>query len=237
MKNDVPLNEYVLITNELMNACSTWVEIDQVAWEKPNKGNGDYDFGSIKYCYLSLAPLEPHIPQPTIEDYAPDPKMSQVLSVESNLNSPIELVFDVVSDVNAKHLWVLHVSGSDKTNGKIIKNGSTHRCIMSGDESDPFLTSHSFDVSKDLITWTDTNHTLNANQVFTLRRIGNRLTRITLTVFQRQNIIQKILFTLFKKKGFVQFFAGSLEKLAEYCKTLESTGSKHPASVLLEPAS
>ncbi len=236
MKNDIPLEEYVLITHQLINACSTWVEIDQVAWEAPSQGNGSYDFGDIKYCYLSLAPLESHIPQPTIEDYAPDPKMSKILSVESMINAPIELVFDVVSDAHSKHLWLLHVKASDKTNGNITKNGSTHRCIMNEDESDPFLTSHSFKITKDLITWTDTNHTWNFNLVITLQRIGNRLTRMNLTVLQRQNPIKKIFYNLFKKKGFIQFYTGSLEKLNEYCKDLQKKEQKHSAGILLEPA-
>jgi hypothetical protein len=235
MKNDISLKEYVLITNQLINACSSWVEIEQVAWEKPSKGHGNYDFGDIKYCYLSLAPLESHIPQPTIEDYA-QPKMSKILSVESVINAPIELVFDIVSDINAKHLWMLHVKASDKTNGKIAKNGSTHRCIMNGDENDPFFTSHSFKITRDLITWTDTNHTWKSNLVITLRRIGNRLTRINLTVLQRQNPIKKILYNLFKKKGFVQFYSGSLKKLNEYCLDLEKDGQGHSSGILLEPA-
>jgi hypothetical protein len=235
MKNDIPLKEYVLITHQLLNACSSWVEIEQVAWETPVQGTGDYEFGTVKYCYLSLAPLESHIPQPTIEDYAL-PKMTKNLSVESVINAPIELVFDVVSDVNAKHLWVANVKDSDKTNGKITKNGSTHRCIMNGDENDPFFTSHSFKISRDLITWTDTNHTWNFNLVITLRRIGNRITRINLTVLQRQNPIKKIYYNLFKKKGFVQFFNSSLKNLNEYCQDLESEGRGHSSGILLEPA-
>jgi len=236
MKNEIPLEEYVLITHQLINACSSWVEIDQVAWEKPSQGNGSYDFGSIKYCYLSLAPLESHIPQSTIEDYVPDLRMSKALSVESVINAPIELVFDVVSDTHSKHLWLLHVKDSDKTNGMITKNGSTHRCIMNGDENDPFFTSHSFKVNRDLITWIDTNHTWKFDLVFTIRRIGNSLTRINLSVFQRQNLIRKIRFNLFKKKGFVQFYSGSLKKLNEYCQNLEKDGQGHSSGILLEPA-
>jgi len=236
MKNEIPLEEYVLITHQLINACSSWVEIDQVAWEKPSQGNGSYDFGSIKYCYLSLAPLESHIPQSTIEDYVPDLRMSKALSVESVINAPIELVFDVVSDAHSKHLWLLHVKDSDKTNGMITKNGSTHRCIMNGDENDPFFTSHSFKVNRDLITWIDTNHTWKFDLVFTIRRIGNSLTRINLSVFQRQNLIRKIRFNLFKKKGFVQFYSGSLKKLNEYCQNLEKDGQGHSSGILLEPA-
>jgi len=236
MKNDISLKEYVLITNQLINACSSWVEIEQVAWEKPSKGHGDYDFGAIKYCYLSLAPLESHIPQPTIEDYVLDPKMSKALSVESVINAPIESVFDVVSDTHAKHLWVLHVTGSDKTNSKITKNSSTHRCIMNGDENDPFFTSRGFKITKDLITWIDTNHTGKFDLVITLQRIGNRLTRINLTVMHKQNLIKKVLYNLFKRKGFVQFFSGSLEKLSKYCQELEREGRGHSSGILLEPA-
>ena len=236
MKNDILLKEYVLITHQLLEACSTWIEIDQVAWEVPTQGNGNYDFGTVKYCYLSLAPLESHIPQPTIEDYAPNPKMNKILSVESVINAPIELTFDVVSDAHAKHLWILHVTGSDKTNSKITRNGSTHRCIMNGDETDPFLTSRGFKITKDYITWIDTNHAEESDLVITLRRIGNRLTRINLTVMQRQNLFKKILYNLFKKKGFVQFFSGSLKKLNEYCQRLEKEGKRHSSGILLEPA-
>jgi len=236
MKNEISLKEYVLITHQLINTCSSWVEIDQVAWEKPSHGNGSYDFGSIKYCYLSLAPLESHIPQSTIEDYVPDPKMSKALSVESVINAPIELVFDVVSDTHSKHLWLLHVKDSDKTNGMIARNGSTHRCIMNDDENDPFFTSHGFKINRDLITWIDTNHTWKFDLVFTIRRIGNSLTRVNLAVFQRQNPIRKIRFNLFKKKGFVQFYSGSLKKLNEYCQDLEKEGREHSSGILLEPA-
>ncbi len=235
MKNDISLKEYVLITHQLLNACSSWVEINQVAWETPSQGGGDYDFGAIKYCYLSLTPLGSYIPEPTIEDYA-HPKMSTNLSVESMIHAPIELVFDVVSDAHAKHLWVSHVKGSDKTNGKITKNGSTHRCVMNGDENDPFLTSHSFDISKDLITWTDTNHVDKSNMFVTLLRIGSHQTKVNLTVFQRQNPIKKIFYNLFKKKGAVQFFSGSLKKLNEYCLNLEKEGRGHSSGILLEPA-
>ncbi len=236
MKNDISLKEYVLITHQLINACSTWIEIDHIAWEKPNQGNGKYDFGNIKYCYLSLAPLESHIPQPTIENYTSDSKMSKILSVESVINAPIELVFDVVSDTHAKHLWVLHVKGSDKTNGKITKNGSTHRCVMNGDENDPFLTSRNFEISKDLITWIDTNHTAKSDLLITLRRIGNRLTRVNLTVLQKKNPIKKTFYNLFKKKSFVQFYGSSLAKLNEYCQGLVKEGSSHSSGILLKPA-
>ncbi|MBO3699096.1 DUF2652 domain-containing protein [Roseivirga sp. E12] len=235
MKNDISLREYVLITNQVLDECSTWVDIEQVAWDKPTMGNENYDFGNVKYCYIALQALKSHVPEPTIEDFAL-PKAHKVLSVESVINAPMDVVFDVISDTHSKHLWLLDVKASDRTNGNITKNGSTHRCVMNGDESDPFLTSHSFEINKDLITWTDTNHTANFNLVISLQRIGNRLTRTNLTVLQKQNPIKRILYNMFKKDRFAQFYGGSLKKLDEYCLGLEKKGEKHSSGILLEPA-
>jgi len=235
MKNDIALKEYVLITNQVLDQCSTWVDIEQVSWDKPSIGNGSYDFGEIKYCYIALQALKSHVPEPTVEDFAL-PKTNKVLSVETIINASIERVFDVISDTHAKHLWVINVKASDKTNGNITKNGSTHRCVMNGDDSDPFLTSHSLNVNKDLITWTDTNHAAKFNVVFSLQRIGNRLTRTNLTILQKQNPLQRIYYNLFKKKMFAQFYGGSLENLNKYCKQLEEEGKNHSSGILLEPA-
>lgn len=236
MKNEISLTEYVLITNQVLDQCSTWVDIEQVAWDKPSMGNGSYDFGEVKYCYIALEALKPHIPEPTTEDFAL-PRMNKVLSVESVISAPIELVFDVISDTHAKHHWVLGVKASDKTNGNITKNGSTHRCVMNEDENDPFLTSHSFQINRDLITWTDTNHIGQFNLVISLQRIGDRLTRTNLTVLQKQNPIKRILYNLLRKKGFAQFYEGSLKKLDEYCMSLQKEGKQHTAGILLEPTS
>ncbi len=235
MKNDIDLKEYVLITNQVIDECSSWVNIEQVAWDKPNLGNGTYDFGEVKYCYLPLEALKAHIPEPTIEDYTP-PSMNKILSVESVINASIDKVFDIVSDAHGKHLWMVHVKSSDRTNGNITKIGSTHRCVMNEDESDPFLTSHSFDINKDLITWTDTNHTAKFNLVITLQRIGNQLTRTNLTVIKKQNPIQKILYRFFKKKVHLGFFNGSLEKLNNYCLEIGKDDSLYSPGILLEPA-
>ncbi|UKM65937.1 DUF2652 domain-containing protein [Flavobacteriaceae bacterium GSB9] len=237
LKNNISMNEYVLITDQLIQSCSTWVDIGQVAWETPSHGKGTYDFGDIKYCFLSLAPLESHIPKPTIDDYAPEPNMKQILSVGSVINAPLELVFNVVSDPEAKHLWVQQVKGSDKTNGKIVKNGTTHRCIMNGDEKDPFFTSHSFKITKDFITWIDTNHTFNADMVVSLKRLGKDETKTHITVLKKLNPIKKLLYNLFMKKSFTQFYIASLNKLNTYCIDLKKRGEKHPAGILLEPRS
>ncbi|MDX1410185.1 MAG: DUF2652 domain-containing protein, partial [Saprospiraceae bacterium] len=69
MKNDIDDEEYVLITHELLNACESWVDLNQAAWSDPQEGKGEYDYGTTHYCHLPLQPLMGRVPEPRIEDF------------------------------------------------------------------------------------------------------------------------------------------------------------------------
>lgn len=235
MKNKIDLDEYVLITHQLLNACFSWVEIKQIAWKDPSEGEEHYDFGSVKYCYLSMESLSAHIPSPTIEDFALS-NTSKSLEVEAVIKAPMEMVFDIVSDTRAKHLWMVGVTGTDQLNSKITQNGSAHRCILNEDGSGLFFISHDFDIGRDLITWTDTNPIDKYSLVFTFRRIGSQLTRVTLTKLAKLNFLKRLLYRFFQKKGEIQFFSSSFEKLDEHCQDLLREGTGHTSNILLEPS-
>ncbi len=235
MKNTIVPDEYVLITHQLLNACLLWVELKQIVWEDPGEGEEQYDFGSVKYCYLPLEPLSAHIPSPVIEDFGLSNTYKSV-EVEAVIKAPMDLVFDIASDTRAKHLWMVGVKGTDKLNSKITQNASSHRCIIHKDGSGPYFISHDFDIGRDLITWTDTNPAAKYSLVFTFRRIGNQLTRLTLTVLAKRNAWQRLRHQLFQKKKQIQFFTGSLEKLEEHCQDLLREGTGHHTKILLEPS-
>jgi hypothetical protein len=234
MKNAIIKDEYVLITHQLLNACFSWVEMKQIAWEDPSEGEEHFDFGTVKYCYLSMEPLSAHIPSPTIEDFALS-NTSKSMEVEAVIKAPMEMVFDIVSDTRAKHLWMVGVRDSDKLNSKITQNGSAHRCIINEDGSGPYFISHDFDIGRDLITWTDTNPAEKFSLVFTFRRIGN-LTRLNLTVLAKRNLLQRLRYHFFQKKEQIQFFSSSFEKLDEYCQDKLREGTGHISNILLEPS-
>jgi len=236
MKNNIAMDEYVLITHQLLNACFSWVEMKQIAWGEPIEGEARYDFGLVKYCYLPLEPLSAHVPDPTIEDFALTDTRN-CLEVEAVIEAPIEMVFDIVSDTRAKHLWMVGVKDSDKLNSLITRNGSSHRCIMNEDGSGPFFVSHDFKVSPDFITWTDTFQEQNFSLVFSFRRIGKQLTRTLLTVLDKRNFWQRLKYRLLEKKKQSMFFESSLHKLNEYCRDRLREGTPHPSGILLEPSS
>jgi hypothetical protein len=236
MKNSVPYKEYVLLTQQLVNACSNSVPIREAAWLPPEPGEELYDFGSAEYCYISLAPLEAYVPEPSIEDYSLHGATVKVLEFETVIEASIDMVFNVVSDLSARHYWMVGLTGSDMLNSKIARSGSTHRCIMKGDESDPFFVSHSFQAGTDYITFTDTAQKQGFCMVFTLYRIGSQVTRLQMHHFMKRNPFKEVLFKLLMKKKVSRTTEASCAKLGAYCKDLLREGRQHPAQILFEPA-
>ena len=234
MKNDVPHDEYVLITHQLMNACSSWVQIQEAAWATPEQRQGGYDFGSIDHCYIPLSALMAHVPEPAIEDYGIPGKKTLLIEMEAVIEAPIDLVFNVVADLTNRHRWVIGLRGTDRLNSKITRTGSTHRCILKGKESDPFFVLHDLETGRDFVTFTETNHRDGICNVYTMRRIGNRVTRLRYASFLKHNVFKECMFRLFMKKKYLEVVRGSLDNLNACCKELDRTGEPPAAQIVLD---
>ena len=231
MKNDIPLNQYVLLTHQLINACSAWVELKQVSWDEFHEGEGTYDEETVKYCYLSLDALAAHVPEPKIEDYSVKGAETIGLQLEALIHAPLEMVFSIISDVASKHLWVDGVKSSAEQNGNIAKNGITHRCVMSGTDQDPFFISHDFNVGKDVVTWVDSDHKAKMNLVIRLERKEENLTRVIYTFLIPSNLLARLMFRFKAKKMLSGWMTGNFKNLDEYCQQLISEGKEHHAQI------
>ncbi|NND33134.1 MAG: DUF2652 domain-containing protein [Saprospiraceae bacterium] len=233
LKNDVKDPEYALFTHSLVRACETWVELPTVAWANVDQGSGEYDYGTTKYCSLSLSPLQMHVPEPKVEDYALPGTPKMIMESEGVINAPINMVFDVLSDLSFRHRWQLPLVGSDKLNSKITKNGSTHRCVIKGDDSDPLIVSHDFKKKGNVITFTDTSQRSGFVSVFTLRELGPQLTRAHVSTFARGNVIKLLIYHLFMKKKSIELMDKSWKNLNDYCRKLMSEGRDHDSQIVL----
>ncbi len=231
MKNTISLDEYILFTHDLLNACSAWVEMKQVAWSAPEEGEDTYDGALVRYCYLPLSPLSVHVPQPRVEDYSIGGATTKVLQVEGVISAPLPLVFDVASDVSFRHHWVSGLTGSGELNGKVTKHGSTHRCIMSGTDKDPFIISHKFNINRDVITWIETDKAAKWDIVIKLERISDGLTRIYYTFFIKPNFFYRLMFNLRAKKMLTGWLTGNFQNLDICCRELVSEGRTHSSHI------
>ena len=232
LKNDVPEDEYLLVTDSL--------EIDnelalEVAFNAFESTETVYDVGLVRFAYLGLGSLRDRIPGPEAEDFGLPGVTVKVLEQEAIIQAPLAMVFDVISDVSFRHRWQHGLLGSDELNHKITQNGSTHRCIIKGDASDPAFVSHGFEKKGDTITFSDTDHKIGVGNVFTLKKEGANRTRVQVHTFLKKHPFKQLLFSLVLKKRFLRDGQVSWKNLNKYCQELQAQGLSHEAQILLEP--
>ena len=233
MKNEIPHDEYVLFTHDLLNACSSWLDMKDTAWTNPQEAEGSYDFGTVNYCYLTLEGLKKHIPTPTVKDYLTPSAQQKYLISEKVISAPLETVFSVLTDLEFRAEWIPYLKKSDQLNSKITQHGSTHRCLITGDESDPFFVGHSFNIRRDLITFVESEHKMKLNVFYTLRRIGNGLTRLERVDCFKNGILNRLIYLIRKRKGHTAWINASMENFKNYCEQLVQERTTHSTKVVL----
>ncbi len=232
LKNDVPKDEYLLVTDTI--AIDNEVA-QSVAQHTFTEGVSSYDVGDIPYAYLDLQEIRRSIPEPAPEDFGLKGVTEVLLHQAVMINAPLEMVFDVVSDLSFRHEWQEGLAGSEDLNHKIAQAGSTHRCIVTGKATDPFFVSHGFEKKGDTITFSDTDHKANIGTVFSLTKKGADKTLLEINFFSKKNPVKKLFFNLFIKKKFLKNGDISWQNLENYCKKLLANGQNHTSQIILEP--
>lgn len=233
LKNEIDSNAYSLFSNQLLNACDTWERLPQEAWSPVVNMEEEYDFGKANYSYISLAPLLEEVPDPKPVDYSIPGATKKLFDIEQVVEAPIDLVFNVLSDYSFRHEFTEGLLDSDMLNHQVAQNGSTHRCVIKRDESDPFFVSHGYSFDKNKITFAESSHKNKITSVYTLTPIEQNKTRIDLATFTKPNFFKEFLFNILLKKKIVKTSVQTLANLNAYCKKLVAENRQHPNQIVL----
>ncbi|MFH7000603.1 DUF2652 domain-containing protein [Flavobacterium bizetiae] len=125
LKNKVPINEYVLFTN---NAYELYKNQMDKTWIKTSE---TYDLKSLEYFYKNLEnvknsiriKMEKHSNE-NIENSVPS------LTIEKTFNVNIQDLYTYVSDLKYRHLWDKDVKRIDFDSNKINRVGTEHNCVL-----------------------------------------------------------------------------------------------------------
>lgn len=232
LKNNINQPEYVLLTNEAMKVHGENGDI--VEWNNFEKATEEYDIGSIDYQFASLDSLALKVPLPKIESYGLNDSKTLVLESNFEINSPLDLVFNVLSDYSIRHLWSVGIKDSDQLNSKISRNGSTHRCLINNNSSDPFFVAHNFNATKDYIVFTETDHKKGISVVFSLKSLGPDATKIESHTYLEIGFLKLLLFKLIFKNKFVKNTEESFTNLDRYCKILVKSNKNPQSQIVLK---
>jgi hypothetical protein len=233
LKNNIGLNEYALFTRDLMDKTVDWEQFDALTWSSATELEETYDFGNIKYSYIPLRPLYDNIPEPVIEDFLVQNATTEIIKTEVLIDAPLELVFNILSDVSIRHKWTDGLKDSIDLNTNITQNGSEHRCLINGNDKDPFLVSHSFNIEKDFITWTESDQSNEANVIYSLKRIDDSKTLSSQLIQKHTSILERFILPFviqsFRKKLII-----SQQNLKGLCEDMFQEGRDHSSQVLIQ---
>jgi hypothetical protein len=232
MKNNIEHHEYALITSNLVRSCENWEDVATVAWAQIQEGEDEYDSGKVNYYYFPLAPLMSRVPAPEVEDFSIQGVKVPVMHHSSVIiEAPLEMVFCIVADLPWRVKWAENaMEKAENLNTALFQNGATHRCLADG----PIMVTHNAKISRDLITFTETNSKREFCSVYTLRRIGGSQTSLDCHCFMRKNFIRNLGFRLLYKRKVDEVYRKTWKNLNDYCKNLITTGKDHQFRIVLD---
>lgn len=179
LKNKVPINEYVLFTNDAYELYKN--QMDET-WIKTSE---TYDLKNLEYFYKKIENVtnsiaikeEEHLNE-NIESRVP------ILTIEKTFNVNIQDIYTYVSELKYRHLWDKDVKRIDFDRNKINRVGTKHNCVLNfgnlkfetikGQSSNSLIYGEN---TKDMMFVKDFSYLIK------LHRINENKTQVTLNIF------------------------------------------------------
>jgi len=179
LKNNVPVNEYILFTNDAFNLYrdqldETWV-----------KKSSSFDFGDINYFYKNLEKLI-DLNQAQI-DTAQNKSLEEAipaLMLKKTFDSNIHSIHTYLSELKYRHLWDKRVKRMDFDSNKVNRVGTQHNCVISFQNlTFKTLSSNSVDTLMYGEATKDMMFTKNYSYLIRLNEIDDKTTNVDLSLF------------------------------------------------------
>ncbi|MBL4704637.1 MAG: DUF2652 domain-containing protein [Flavobacteriales bacterium] len=125
LKNDVPSNEYLLFSQDSVNA----LQIDTTK-ENAQSYETQYDFGNSKYLAIDIGKYKSEVS--SIPSFPITKAKSKILNFAIEIDVPIEDLYEIMSNFAYRSLWSAGVDRIEFDSNKINRGGAQHRCVVNG---------------------------------------------------------------------------------------------------------
>jgi len=215
LKNDIENHEYWLITESLLDDSKPKDLATPMTW---HDGDKQTETGKVSFQYTWLSQLKNGLnPEPV-----PLPELgnkTKVLSVSREYDTDIIALFHASGDFNYRSRWQEGVSSVEEINHYLPRVGMRCRYIM--DNGDVIVyTSNYYQYQQDKIEFSETDEKNNSVTFFTLEKMGDTKTKLTVDLYQTQSLAAAIIFRLSKKAKMMRKLNQSLENLADVVKEI-----------------
>jgi hypothetical protein len=211
LKNDIPLHEYWLITDNIFQEHEGRESLP--AWLEWKQGKKTDDANEIGFYYSMLTPLKENLP-PDENDFGIKGSSVKLISAQKEFNKDIDTMFFTVADFALRPKWIEGVKAVENVTTKIPQVGTVHSCIV-GKNANVLITS-GFKKDEKSITIEETDRKRMGTGQFILETKGENKTLMTFNFFLRKNPLMLGVFNLFMKKKLEKSFKRSLDNLENY---------------------
>lgn len=217
LKNDIGTHEYWLATKSLLpdDPPAEFTE-----WMKWNSSSKQTDNGELVFHFTQLGPLKNTIEEePSIQ---PDlSKKVKIISASREYETDIITLFHATGDFNYRSSWQEGVEKVEEINHYLPRVGM--RCKSYMDNGEMIIYSSSYYYRSEKIEFTETNETKKLLTYYTLDKITETRTRLTIDYYLEKKFPTTLLYNLFSKGREEMRLQKSLLNLDRLVKTIHST--------------
>ena len=212
LKNKIPSNEYLLLTEPFFGELTAEYldEKKLSATEESEK----FDKALIKYKYIQTKNWLNGLIYHDDNSNEEIPNLVQVINVSKEINAPPDRVWNYIIDLSKRPDWIEEIRTINSISGeKINRVGSVHKCVLDNDNILLFKANY-FEITDDILSFIemDSHNGFFARQ-FTIEKSSPSSCIVHLQFLLKNEVIKRVLFSIFKKKRITRNFTISLEKL------------------------
>lgn len=215
LKNDIQQHEYWLVTKSLVPDNPPG---ELAKWMKWNSSTKQTESGEIPFHYTQLTQLKNEI----IPDQLPKLELInkvKVLSVSKEYETDIITLFHASGDFNYRSRWEDGVRTVEEVDHFLPRIGMRCRCVLETGETIIYSSSYSY--SQDKIAFSETEEKKKSAKYFLLEKTGDNRTKLTIDLYLEKDIVNQLVFKLWKKKEVKASFERSLENLEKVVKEIK----------------
>ncbi len=212
LKNKVPSDEYLLLTEPFFGELT-----DEYLHEKKLSAIEEtetFDEALIKYKYIQTKNWLNKLEYQNDNSNKEIPNLIQVINVSKEINAPADKVWNYIIDLSKRSNWIKQIRTINAISGeKINRVGTVHKCILENNNVLLFKANY-FENNDDILSITelDSHNGLFARQ-FTIEKSSPDSCIVHLQFLIKNQLINRTLFSIFKKKRMTRNYMISLEKL------------------------
>ncbi|KIC95276.1 DUF2652 domain-containing protein [Flavihumibacter solisilvae] len=214
LKNDIEQHEYWLVTRNLLHDDQP---VYLANWMKWNRSVKKTDTGEIEFHYTQLSQLKNDLPdeEPARLDISDKVK---VASASMEYDCHMIPLFHASGNFNYRNRWQDGVVKVEEDTHHLPRVGMRCRVLMDTGEVNIYSASFSYNPNKIQFSETDDRHT--NTTVYTLERLSNKHSRLTIDFYLKKNSIRQLLFRFREEAKFHHKLRHSMHNLEHVVKEI-----------------